>query len=116
MVRAIRESIRAEDLIFRWGGDEFFVIMIGLDSETAFSRMGRMEKMLSNVRVEGIKQLLTIGVSHAFEDFADLGDLEATIKRADAGMYKQKQKRKGLAVDGQPPLVNAELTSSLIGK
>ena len=116
VVRAIRESIRAEDLIFRWGGDEFFVIMIGLDSETAFSRMGRMEKMLSNVRVEGIKQLLTIGVSHAFEDFADMGDLEATIKRADAGMYKQKQKRKGLAVDGQPPHVNAELTSSLVGK
>ena len=116
VVRAIREIIRAEDLIFRWGGDEFFVIMISLDSETAYSRMGRMEKMLSNVRVEGINQLLTIGVSHAFEDFADLSDLEATIKRADAGMYKQKQKRKGLAVDRPPPQANAELADNLVGK
>ena len=116
VVRAIREIIRAEDLIFRWGGDEFFVIMISLDSETAYSRMGRMEKMLSNVRVEGINQLLTIGVSHAFEDFADLSDLEATIKRADAGMYKQKQKRKGLAVDRPPPQANADLADNLVGK
>ena len=116
VVRAIRDIVRAEDLIFRWGGDEFFVIMIGLDSETAYSRMSRMEKMLSNVRIDGIKQLMTIGVSHAFEDFADLGDLEATIKRADAGMYKQKQKRKGLTVDGPPPPVITEMTENLVGK
>ncbi|MFM9904633.1 MAG: GGDEF domain-containing protein [Pyrinomonadaceae bacterium] len=96
VVRAIRELIRAEDLIFRWGGDEFFVIMIGLDSTTANSRMHRMEEILSGVRVDGVKVPMNIGVSHAFADFADLNDLESTIKRADAGMYKQKQIRKGL--------------------
>ena len=96
VVRAIREIIRAEDLIFRWGGDEFFVIMVGLDSDTANSRMSRMDDMLSNVRIEGVKQPMTIGVSHAFEDFSDLNDLEDTIQRADAGMYRQKQIRKGL--------------------
>lgn len=96
VVRAIREVIRGEDLVFRWGGDEFFVIMIGLDSETANSRMGRMERMLTDIRIDGVNQPMTIGVSHAFEDFNGLHDLEATIKRADAGMYKQKQIRKGL--------------------
>ena len=44
-----------------------------------------------------------------------MSDLEATITRADAGMYKQKQKRKGLAVDG-PPQVNAEMADNLVGK
>ncbi len=106
VVRAIREIIRAEDLIFRWGGDEFFVIMIGLDSATANSRMGRMDKMLSDVRVEGVSQPLTIGVSHAFEDFDDLRNLEATIQRADAGMYKQKQIRKGLIAEEQTALAD----------
>jgi len=98
VVRAIREIIRAEDLIFRWGGDEFFVIMIGLDSVTANSRMARMDELLSNVHIEGVKHLMSIGVSHAFADFADLTDLEATIKRADEGMYRQKQIRKGRLV------------------
>ncbi len=100
VVRAIREIIRAEDLIFRWGGDEFFVLMISLDSDMANSRMAKMENLLSNVRIEGVDHPVSISVSHAFEDFDDLADLEATIKRADAGMYRQKQIRKGLVREG----------------
>jgi diguanylate cyclase (GGDEF)-like protein len=97
VVRAIREMIRAEDLIFRWGGDEFFVIMIGLDAAVATERMKKMEELLSNVRIEGINHPIEIGVSHAFADFVNLDSLEETIKRADAGMYRQKQIRKGLS-------------------
>lgn len=117
VVRAIREIIRAEDLIFRWGGDEFFVLMIGLDSETANSRMSKMEKMLAGVRIEGVNQRLTVKVSHAFENFDDLSDLEATIKRADAGMYREKQIRKGLIPkDPVLPLRPVTETGILVGK
>ncbi|MBP6002579.1 MAG: GGDEF domain-containing protein [Pyrinomonadaceae bacterium] len=94
VVRAIREIVRSEDLIFRWGGDEFFIIMIGLDADAASVRMAKLETMLSDVRVEGVHHSLSIGVSHAFEDFADIADLEATIQSADAKMYRQKQMRK----------------------
>lgn len=94
VVRAIRETIRAEDLIFRWGGDEFFVIMIGLDAAAAHGRMSKLDSLLSSVPVEGVPHLMSIGVSHAFADFDDVTDLESTIKRADEGMYKQKQLRK----------------------
>ena len=97
VVRAIREIIRGEDLVFRWGGDEFFVLMVGLDAATATTRLARMEQLLSKVRIEGVYQPLSIGVSHAFEDFDDLSKLEATIEAADAKMYRQKQIRKGLA-------------------
>ncbi len=93
-VKAIREVIRPEDLIFRWGGDEFFVIMIGLDAEAAYQRMEKFEKLLTNIAVEGADKLLTLGVSHAFENFSDLADLENTIARADAMMYLNKQQRK----------------------
>jgi len=94
VVRAIREIIRAEDLIFRWGGDEFFVVMIGLDADTALDRMAKMDQMLTNVRIDGVYQPMTIRVSHAFEDFEGLENLELTIEKADAKMYIQKQKRK----------------------
>lgn len=108
VVRAIREIIRGEDLVFRWGGDEFFVIMIGLDSVTANGRMARMDSLLSNVRIEGLKHPMSIGVSHAFADFEDLNDLEATIKRADQGMYRQKQRRKaGLVNENVEVLIAA---------
>ncbi len=106
VVRAIREIIRGEDLVFRWGGDEFFVIMIGLDSEMADARMTKMEKILSNLVIEGVYKPLSIGVSHAFENFDDLKDLEATIEKADAGMYRQKQLRKANMASAEPVMVN----------
>jgi diguanylate cyclase (GGDEF)-like protein len=93
-VRAMREVIRGEDLIFRWGGDEFFVLMIGLDAQVAYRRMDRMEGLLTNVNVMGADEPLTIGVSHAFENFTDINDLENTIAKADALMYLNKQQRK----------------------
>ncbi len=96
VVRAIREVIRGEDLIFRWGGDEFFVLMVGLDAQTAYQRMARMETLLTDVDVKGANEPLTIGVSRAFENFSDLADLENTIAKADAMMYLNKQQRKTL--------------------
>ncbi len=117
VVRAIRDIIRAEDLIFRWGGDEFFVIMIGLDSVAANARMDRMGKMLTGVRLDGLREPINIGVSHAFADFLDLDDLEGTIRRADAGMYREKQKRKGVLHDNNvmPEPENA-VAEDLVGK
>ncbi len=104
VVRAIREVVRAEDLIFRWGGDEFFVLMIGFDSEMAYSRMSMLEEMLSAVRIDSTIPPLKISVSHAFEDFGDLSELDQTINRADAGMYRQKQIRKGM-ISSKPALM-----------
>jgi diguanylate cyclase (GGDEF)-like protein len=94
VVRAIREVIRAEDLIFRWGGDEFFVLMVGLDADGATARMERLESLLTNVSVDGVYPPLTIGVSRAFSDFTDISNLEATVADADVKMYQQKQLRK----------------------
>lgn len=112
VVRAIREIIRGEDLIFRWGGDEFFVIMVGLDAVTAYERISRMEELLTNIRIDGVRHPLTIRVSHAFEDFDDIAKLEATIEKADAKMYLQKQKRKASIANRKsavPPLAEQNL-------
>jgi hypothetical protein len=79
------------------------VLMIGLDSQVAYQRMDRMEGLLTNVNVMGADQPLTIGISHAFENFSDINDLENTIAKADAMMYLNKQQRKQLKSDQPPP-------------
>ncbi|MBX3282577.1 MAG: GGDEF domain-containing protein [Acidobacteria bacterium] len=94
LVRAIRDIIRAEDLIFRWGGDEFFVLMIGLDSELASERMSRIDGLLTDIELEGLRSPITVRVSRAFENFEDLEKLEVAIEKADAKMYLEKDRRK----------------------
>ena len=114
VVRAIRGIIRAEDLIFRWGGDEFFVIMVGMEAEMGTIRMHRLEPMLSELKFEELDRPLSVGVSYAFEKFEDLAELETTIKRADAGMYRQKQIRKGLLDDDRFDIGTAVLTGDAV--
>lgn len=94
VVRAIRELIRGEDLVFRWGGDEFFVLMIGISAEAARARMQQIDDLLAKVEIDGLPFPMTISVSYAFENFNSLAQIQETIQRADAGMYRVKQTRK----------------------
>lgn len=94
VVRAIREIIRAEDLIYRWGGDEFFVIMVSMDAERAEDRMARLDSLLQHVHIDNIPEPVSVGVSWGFKNYASPDDLEMAIKAADAAMYRRKQVRK----------------------
>jgi diguanylate cyclase (GGDEF)-like protein len=111
--KAIRECMRPEDLLYRWGGDEFFVIMISMDAGMAVTRMNKLEMMLTGLIIEGIPEALTINVSWGFTDFRDISQLENAINKADAEMYARKQERKRLLrerVDFVPPVADAPQT------
>ena len=94
VVAAIRNLMRTADLIYRWGGDEFFVIMVSMNAEAARARMSNLERMLTNITVEGVEKPLTVRVSFGFQDFADICDLEQAVKSADEEMYRHKKERK----------------------
>jgi diguanylate cyclase (GGDEF)-like protein len=100
VARSIRDLIRAEDLIYRWGGDEFFVIMIGMEAEMARLRMGDLEDRLADLRVDGFTDTFSVGVSSGFCNFDGASELEQSIKRADAEMYKRKELRKRMRPAG----------------
>jgi diguanylate cyclase (GGDEF)-like protein len=94
VVGAIRNVMRAEDLIYRWGGDEFFVIMVGMSEEMTLQRMQALELMLTDIFIDGVNIPLTICVSFGFKDFTDITNLEQAIKSADEEMYRRKQENK----------------------
>jgi len=94
VVSAIRKLIRAEDLIYRWGGDEFFVLLVSMNEEMARERMKNLDRMLTGINLEGLEQTLTVRVSYGFKDFSDTSELDEAIKAADEEMYRFKAKRK----------------------
>ena len=101
VVTAIRKLMRAEDLIYRWGGDEFFVIMVSMNAEMARMRMQELDLLLTGICVEGANEPLTIGVSYGFNDFSDISNLEQAVKSADEEMYRRKQERKQARISNQ---------------
>lgn len=116
VAKAIRAKIRPDDLLFRWGGDEFFVVMVGMDVGMARGRMGAVDGILKETYVEFIGETLDIRVSAGFAEFAHVSELENAIRTADAEMYREKQARKSENDDPffVPPQISDPMRNDLV--
>jgi diguanylate cyclase (GGDEF)-like protein len=94
IARAIRSIIRADDLLFRWGGDEFLVLLAGFSEDQARERLMDLDQALSATQLPGVRQRVAIKVSYGVAPFNDAAALEDSIEEADREMYARKQARK----------------------
>jgi diguanylate cyclase (GGDEF)-like protein len=97
VARAIRQVVRADDLVFRWGGDEFLVVLFGLSEEEAPRRLDGLDAMLGAVPLPGSRQPLAVTVSVGVAAFAAVDGLESALEAADERMYRCKLARRPTA-------------------
>jgi diguanylate cyclase (GGDEF)-like protein len=97
VARAIRQVVRADDLVFRWGGDEFLVVLFGVSEDGARRRLDGLDAMLAVVPVPGSKEPLTVTVSVGVAAFAEVAGLEKALEVADERMYRRKLTRRPTA-------------------
>ncbi len=88
---AVRSVLRADDLVFRWGGDEFLVILFGISETLGRERLGNINQALEE---NALASAMPITVSIGLSPFANSGDLASAIDRADADMYANKEYRR----------------------
>ncbi len=90
---SIKENIRQIDIVGRYGGEEFCIILAETDKEQALLAAGRIRQAIENklIRVydENVKITVSIGVSIFPDQAKDVKDL---IDCADQALYKAKQK------------------------
>lgn len=88
----LRHATRPVDRLFRWGGDEFLLLMPGARADEVqpllAERIGRLARELR--MTEGVPLLLSLGSA----DYDDADGLEAAIREADDAMYAHKALRK----------------------
>jgi len=100
VARAMRSLIRADDMLFRWGGDEFLVLMFKLPEEEASRRMAGLNQILEENCQQWAGMPLSVSVSYGVAGFDSLTSLSFAIEKADREMYQQRQEaRSGQAVD-----------------
>jgi diguanylate cyclase (GGDEF)-like protein len=90
VARAMRSLVRADDMLFRWGGDEFLVLMFKLPQPEASRRMEKLNKILAENCERWIGMPLTLTVSFGVAGFTSLTDLGQAIEQADKAMYAQR--------------------------
>ena len=87
VARAVRSMIRADDMLFRWGGDEFLVLMFKLHEEEASRRMRSLNEILKENSERLTNSPVTISVSTGVCGFDSLSQLGDSIDNADQEMY-----------------------------
>ncbi|MET3066850.1 diguanylate cyclase AdrA [Atlantibacter hermannii] len=84
-------TLRVSDIIGRFGGDEFAVIMSGTSPESAVAAMARVHERLENLSLDD-SALLNVQISVGIAPFSvHMKDYQAWLKAADLALYKAKR-------------------------
>lgn len=97
VARAVRSLIRADDMLFRWGGDEFLVLMFKLPQPEVNRRMQTLNDILRENAAQWTSAPVKISVSFGVSDFGSLTKLGQAIEEADTAMY-DKRRQEGRSV------------------
>lgn len=96
--RIFKETVRENDVVARYGGDEFLIVLDGAGQEEAENMVERLQQAVHDYD-PGLRHSrlgdLRLGVSVGFACFpADGEDCAALLSYADSNMYADKTERK----------------------
>jgi len=91
LVAIIRETIRTNDLIGRYGGEEFLLLLPDSRLDEAVAVMDRLQRELAGKPISWGKQQLLVTFSAGVAVRGSGEAIEALINRADQALYEAKR-------------------------
>jgi diguanylate cyclase (GGDEF)-like protein len=87
---AARAELRAADVLARWGGEEFLLMLPATGLPEAQQVLARMAQRVSGMTVPGFAALAPVTFSAGLATRRDGEDFADTVKRADQALYQAK--------------------------
>ena len=91
----LRSALRPYDKLYRWGGDEFLLVVPSAHATDVLDRLRAALVTAEPVRSPMDTRYVNLEVSIGGADYASAEELNAAIDRADLAMYEDKGRRKG---------------------
>ena len=109
VAHALRDACREYDYVARMGGDEFVMVLPGLDRSKVDEKVEQLRLRVNKIRTQ---PCLSLSVGQAFYP-KDGDNVELLLAAADVKMYKNKQAREYSAPQSTSP-ANPSLDQALV--
>jgi two-component system cell cycle response regulator len=91
VAQRLRAAVDPRLLLARWGGEEFLLVGVGLDSDEVFAQADHARSVLgANPFATGIDQTIAVTVSAGCA-VGTLGGFNAAVEAADGALYEAKR-------------------------
>jgi len=94
----IKENLRDSDIVFRYGGEEFVILLSGTNANGAKLLAERIRTSIENHTIAYGMEILKITASLGVSTLRDNDTVESLVQRADKAMYKAKRKGRNQVV------------------
>ena len=87
VAKILDEQSREEDIVVRFGGEEFIVLFDHSDLNNAQKKAEKLRKLVEDLKPQDLLVTMSFGITTLNEN----DDLDAMIKRADEALYQAKE-------------------------
>ena len=91
IARLLQQHCRASDVVARWGGEEFVILLTETGLQQAVNQAERLRQAISEIRLAAGNQTITLTASFGVATHTANMSLEEMIARADEQLYRAKE-------------------------
>ena len=106
MAHILNDGLRIKDYVFRWGGEEFLIVLTGINLSNSKQILERIRKRINATEFKCEDKVLKITMTFGFVNAKtdERIDIKEVIKQADEMLYKGKKSGKNTVVSANIPV------------
>ena len=105
----IKENLRSQDLLARWGGEEFLILLPDTDLEGGITVAEKIRLQVAQFDFRGVKIGLALTISFGVACYTNEQSIDDCVKAADDALYRAKQQGRNRVVANE---VNSSVNSA----
>ncbi|WP_404802304.1 sensor domain-containing diguanylate cyclase [Brenneria izbisi] len=97
----LQQTIRRNDQICRWGGEEFVVLLDDCNLDNALLRADALRKAIESAKIQSEGDTIQVTISGGVAEYQPNETLDTLINRADIALYQAKQQGRNRVVKSE---------------